>query len=194
MTNEQAMRCPQCGGNMEVRFLGELRDKRAVCCRCQTEVDLPDSYRRVQTKRSHKQDIMGSHTLEETIIETRHDGELSEKISETLPPELQEILQITTQEGGIYTSSEQKSQASESALIRTEGRNKGFLSRLLSRIGVFSKKGVEEVDHNLVDAEDIVRLAGGGLSPEESRTCPNPTCGARIHKDADRCPWCGEAL
>ncbi|HEY89627.1 MAG TPA: hypothetical protein G4N98_07845 [Thermoflexia bacterium] len=38
------LRCPQCGGTMEVHFIGELRDKRARCPYRGTEVDLPDSY------------------------------------------------------------------------------------------------------------------------------------------------------
>jgi hypothetical protein len=137
---------------------------------------------------------MSSHTLEETIIETRQDGELSGNIPESLPPEIRELLQMATQEGGIYTSSEQISQASESVLIRTEGRKVSFLSQLLSRIGVFTKKGIDTEEQNLGTAEEIVRLAGGGLSPDESRTCPNPTCGARIPKNAEKCSWCGESL
>jgi hypothetical protein len=37
-----------------VRFVGELRDKRAVCRHCGSQVDLPDTYRRVQ--RRHEQE------------------------------------------------------------------------------------------------------------------------------------------
>ena len=36
--------CPQCGGGMEIYFAGELRDKRARCPFCKTEIDIPDAY------------------------------------------------------------------------------------------------------------------------------------------------------
>ena len=52
---DQAMRCPQCGGAMEVQYIGEMRDKRAVCEYCNTEVDLPDSYQRVKKTRWKRQ-------------------------------------------------------------------------------------------------------------------------------------------
>jgi hypothetical protein len=91
--------CPQCGGAMEVHFIGEMQDKRAVCSHCGTEIDLPDSFRRVRRRRTQEQRFGDSHTVEETIIETRHDGELSAEAIETLPPELQEMLRILKEKG-----------------------------------------------------------------------------------------------
>lgn len=40
--NSRSLICPQCGGTMEVRYVGILRDKRLVCHYCRTEIDLPD--------------------------------------------------------------------------------------------------------------------------------------------------------
>ena len=95
----QGMRCPQCGGAMEVQYIGEMRDKRAVCQYCSTEVDLPDSYRRVKKKRTHEQNLIGRRTVEETVIETHRDGQLSTEDTETLPPEIQELLGILKEKG-----------------------------------------------------------------------------------------------
>ena len=84
---------------MEVRFIGELQDKRAVCPYCQTQVDLPDSFERVQQKRTHEQHIDDSRTVEETIIETRRNGDVPAQSPGSLPPELQEILRALQAQG-----------------------------------------------------------------------------------------------
>ena len=110
---EQSMCCPQCGGAMKVHFVGEMRDKRAICQYCQTEVDLPDTYRRVKKKRTHEQRIGGSRTVEETIIETRGDGQIPSDAPESLPPEIQEVMKILKEKGpaAIDDESLQKLQA-----------------------------------------------------------------------------------
>jgi len=41
-------RCPNCGGNLEIHFIGELKDKWAVCPYCQTRIDIPDAYQRIE--------------------------------------------------------------------------------------------------------------------------------------------------
>ena len=40
--------------------------------------------------------------------------------------------------------------------------------------------------------EDVIRLAGGALPPEQRQTCPK--CDAVISRNATRCPWCGAPL
>jgi hypothetical protein len=65
--------CPQCGGTMEVRLVGELRDKRAVCLYCGTAMDLPDTYRRVTHERELEKDGWGTRIVERTESQTRSD-------------------------------------------------------------------------------------------------------------------------
>jgi hypothetical protein len=40
--------------------------------------------------------------------------------------------------------------------------------------------------------EDIIRLAGGPLPPEERRKCLK--CGAVVSRTESRCPWCSAPL
>jgi hypothetical protein len=226
LDEEPVLRCQQCGGEMEVQFIGEMQDKRAVCSYCGTEIDLPDSYSRVRKKRSHEKRSGGSRTVEETVVETRRDGELSVENTEALPPELQEMLRFLEEKGpagldeeflqklqssGIHVSfdpdamdqetlqqlqergsgifSDPKlSHSSKTVLVRTEERDQGFLGRLLSRLGIAKQAPP------LLGPSEIITLAGGALSPEESRKCPNPKCGAVISKDASECPWCSQIL
>jgi hypothetical protein len=206
---------------MEVHYIGEMRDKRAVCQYCHTEVDLPDSYQRVKKKRTHEQRLSGSRTVEETVIETRRDGELSTKDPESLPPEIQEMLKILKEKGpaaldeeflqklqarGINISFDSESlrslrergygiydapplaHSSKTVFTRTEERDEGFLGRLFSKAGETRQRPSE------ISPEEIIRLAGGALPPEERRQCPNPKCGATLPKDAEKCSWCGESL
>ena len=72
--------------------------------------------------------------------------------------------------------------------IRTGKRIKGFLRRLFSKTG-----GVRQKPGS-ISPMDITKLAGGALSPEERRQCPNPKCQAVIPKDAKKCTWFGELL
>lgn len=96
---EPVLRCPQCGGAMEVRFIGEMRDKRAACLYCNTHVDLPDSFRRVRKKSTRERRFGGSRASEEIVIETRSDGQISIEDPESLPSEVQEMLQILKEKG-----------------------------------------------------------------------------------------------
>jgi hypothetical protein len=84
---------------METHFTGEMRDKRAICLYCGTEVDLPDSFRRVRKKVTSERQLWGDRTVEETIIETRRDGQLSGEDFDSLPPEVQELLRILKESG-----------------------------------------------------------------------------------------------
>jgi len=67
------LRCPQCGGTMEARFVGDLRDKRAVCPYCGAQVDLPDTYRRVTHEREYEENACGARIIERTESQTRSD-------------------------------------------------------------------------------------------------------------------------
>jgi len=68
------LRCPQCGGMMEVHFVGELRDKRASCPYCGTEVDLPDTYQRIDHHHEQQTDMLSSRTVDNVVVQTRSDG------------------------------------------------------------------------------------------------------------------------
>jgi len=93
------LRCPQCGGEMEVHFVGALKDKRAICTYCKTAIDIPDSYQRIKKKRSEEWNFNGMRAIEDTVIETRQDGEKPPKDRRPLPPEVQEILQKIEADG-----------------------------------------------------------------------------------------------
>lgn len=92
--DDSTLRCPQCGGTMGVRFVGDMQDKRAACPYCHTEVDLPDSFKRVKTKRAQQRSLLGTRTMEETVIETRRDGKLDAEELKTLPSEIQAALRV----------------------------------------------------------------------------------------------------
>jgi len=70
---ETALRCPQCGGPMEVYFAGELRDKRARCLYCGTDVDLPDSFQRVQRTHTAEQGTGFQRFEDRLVVESRSD-------------------------------------------------------------------------------------------------------------------------
>jgi hypothetical protein len=73
-TEGAILRCPQCGGAMEIYFAEELRDKRARCLYCATDVDLPDSFQQVRRVRTSEQRA-GAQRFEDTlIVESRSDG------------------------------------------------------------------------------------------------------------------------
>jgi len=44
----------------------------------------------------------------------------------------------------------------------------------------------------LLSPQDVLRMAGGAMSAEERRNCPE--CGAAVATDAASCPWCGAPL
>jgi hypothetical protein len=58
-----ALRCPQCGGKLVVRLVGEMRDKRATCWHCGTESDLPDADRRVEHQHEQERGDPGVFAL-----------------------------------------------------------------------------------------------------------------------------------
>ena len=83
-----------------MHFVGDTRDKRAICSYCGTEVDLPDSYHRIQKLREHQRlPGGGDRTVERTVIETRRDGISAAGDFDSHPTKLQQIIQIMTEKG-----------------------------------------------------------------------------------------------
>jgi hypothetical protein len=72
---EEALRCPGCNAPLEVCLVGELHDKRALCRYCGTQVDLPDSYRRVQRRHAREEHDWGSRIVDTVVVEARSDGD-----------------------------------------------------------------------------------------------------------------------
>ncbi|MCD4739154.1 MAG: zinc ribbon domain-containing protein [Anaerolineae bacterium] len=181
------LRCPQCGGTMEVRFIGELRDKRAGCPYCGTEVDLPDSYQRIERHHEQQTDMLSSRTVDRIVVQTRSDGA-------AVPEAGQEVLESLFQ------------QRTESlATLETEELPGclGWLTHLLpgsvtrANVKLHPPFVVDKVQRGGVPAGSLgpdadMQLAGGALPPEERRPCPH--CGATISKHATRCAWCGTFL
>jgi hypothetical protein len=92
---EAGLRCPGCNAPLEVRFVGELYDKRAVCRYCSTQVDLPDAYRRVQHRHAQEEHDWGSRVVDTMIVETRSDGALGDEpdASGTGPEEMRSMVE-----------------------------------------------------------------------------------------------------
>jgi hypothetical protein len=99
MTSQEILRCPRCGGELEVRFVGEMKDKRAICNYCGTEINIPDAYQRVKKKRSTEWNLGGVHSIEDTLIETRSDRSENANERKILPPEIHEIMKRIEEQG-----------------------------------------------------------------------------------------------
>jgi hypothetical protein len=134
--------CAQCGGPAEVRFVGDLKDKRAICSYCGTEVDIPDSYRRIQKLRDHQHlPGGGERIIESTTIETRQDGIPDPENINNYPLELQKIIEIVKEKGA-------------SALIEEHLKD-------LQENGVKLPHDVEELDPE--DLQDLQELGEEGI-------------------------------
>jgi hypothetical protein len=172
----ETLRCPQCGGPMEVRFIGDLHDKWAVCPYCGTRVDLPDSYERVEREHTEEKHLWGSRRVDREVVHRRRDafGE------QPWRPD------IDSDEGSdsLGRSGDYRQERVVHVEKHLEGGISGFLSGALD--AVVSRRMGE------LTPGYIISLAGGALPPEERRACPE--CGATISKHADRCDWCGTWL
>ena len=72
---------------MVVRLVGRLQDKRALCQHCGTEIDLSDSYQRVEHQHEKEHHLTHTRTVDRTVIETRSDapaGEHDARVQEAL--------------------------------------------------------------------------------------------------------------
>jgi DNA-directed RNA polymerase subunit RPC12/RpoP len=208
--DQWTLRCAQCGGVTEVRFVGELRDKRAFCPHCGSQIDLPDSYQRVEQRREREElPGGGSRTVESVRIETRSDGPPSEgPVAETgrigqvlqdldLPDADDEARHQLGEQGMDGGLGERPVHASE-----TGAEDRGLVDRVLRRVrgqslsGIDDPAALDEVEGTpqpgRLSPEDILRLAGGPLPPEERRKCPR--CGAIVSRSESKCPWCSAHL
>jgi hypothetical protein len=202
-------RCPNCAGDLDIHFIGELKDKWAVCPYCQTKIDLPDAFRRVK-RISEEHERKGKKTrVETTVIETRGDKQID---FENLPPEVQELLKDGTSDGSGKLRREilEKVTKGGIAIQKLENentwlkKNGEFSSELLHEL--LSMKSpenatVKEFLAFLVEAERLskeipleesqVHLLEA-LPADEQVNCPQ--CDAVISKFADKCEWCSEPL
>jgi hypothetical protein len=177
---EEELRCPGCNAPLEVRFVGKLRDKRATCRFCGTQVDLPDTYRRVQRRQAQEEHDWGNRTVDTVVVETRSDGVLGPG-SEGTGLDGQEIRYSLT--------------STTTNLSGQDTKPRGLLGAVLD---IFAKGTVRakrakdaqaSAEKELLSPEEIIRLAGGPLPAEERTVCPQ--CQATISKTAAWCQWCG---
>jgi hypothetical protein len=197
---------------MEVRFVGDLQDKRATCQYCGTELDLTDTYQQVKRQQEREKRPWGTRTVETTVIETRSDraGDLADgPVPEFVDGWLEER-GISIPEGDLQQRLKKRGRLvifrtgldrGRVTLRRTtqetgrEDRNRSgvlkvldFLSRGGSTVGTPDVSPVLPSDRSLTP-DEIIEAAGGPLPPGERRECPE--CGATISRQASRCTWCG---
>jgi WD40 repeat protein len=72
---------------MTFEYAGDLRDKQIVCKFCNTAYDVPDSFKRVTTKRTRRGLLRGVETVEE-VTEMRSDFPIAEQPA---PPRIVQI-------------------------------------------------------------------------------------------------------
>jgi hypothetical protein len=177
--------CKQCGGDLEVHFIGELQDKWAVCPYCGGKIDLQDSYRRIMHTKEESKGLLSSKTVETTVIETRSDKPL-----EDLSPEEADLMQRM----GINPESP-KSMTTGKASISVKFNSNSKLHDLLGDLNI--SMDIDDLG-SLSDAAHVIRTASGQievvepLPPEERTKCPN--CDATVSIKAVKCEWCGKSL
>ena len=177
--------CPQCGGRMEVRFLGEMRDKRAVCPYCGAEVDIADTFQRTEIRRDHSQEPWGSRTVEQTVVETRSDRQPGGEPALQPGDRGYALLRETRSRRIVESKADARKPSFLAGVARLLGGH-GSVQQALDR------SEDEGTDLGALSPDEVIRLAGGPLPPEERRKCPR--CGVVIPKDAIRCPWCDATL
>lgn len=204
------LQCAQCGGTTEVRFVGDLHDKRAFCPHCGSQTDLPDTYQRVERRREQEQRPGGGSRFEESLsVEMRSDrplgqgsssegGDLDQLLRDLNLPNLDdETLRQLGQQGVVAGASEQILHSSE-----TDSGEADWMDRVLGRArdGALDDHA-DEADLEQIGGvpqpgkltpEDIIRLAGGPLPLEDRRKCLK--CGAVVSRSESRCPWCSTPL
>ncbi len=186
------LECEGCGGKMEVRFVGEMRDKRLVCTYCGSEAEIPDAYRRTIRKNERDNKPLESHTIESVFIEARRDGLPGLKPFEDSP--LNDDLRELIEQGGLEGIDDETIEA-----LKRRGFDipSGGKSSIVSTIRRLDKQN-EEMKNKLprgyipLTPQEILELAGQPLPVEERRNCPN--CEAVISRHAKQCPWCSVSL
>jgi hypothetical protein len=203
------LKCQECGGITEVRFVGEPRDRRVFCPYCGAQIDLSDVFTRVEPGRELGQRPEGGiRSLDALLTEARRDQVQGEQP----PPETDDIDRVLrdldlpdvgdetagrVRPGGFVTGA-------STEVVRSTGPRKGersLLDRLLGRpltgpedseLTPDLDRGEEVSQSGSLNPEDIIRLAGGPLPEEERRKCPR--CGAIVSRSDHRCPWCSAQL
>ncbi len=188
-----AMVCRQCGGKMQVYFVGEMRDKRAACRYCGTEVDLPDTFQRVRKHRNTELHWWGSRTTEEVVVETRRDRHPRDGQDQPAP-ELEEIRRLLKLKGFDGLDDDALRVLSDRGVIVLQGSQVNVTPEIHGLLEQFAG-GVarrQPKKERTLSPTEIVRLAGKPISPEERRECPK--CGSVVSRNAARCQWCSEPL
>lgn len=210
MPEQWTLQCAQCGGVTEVRFAGELRDKRAFCPHCGSQIDLPDTFQRAE--RRHEQEHLpggGTRVVDSEPIETRSDHLPDEGPA----AEVTGIDQILHDLELPAVDDEALQQLGEQSTARGPGdlpvptprptaENRGLVDRMLRRVrgeaasDAADAAALEQIEGvpvpGQLSPEDILRLAGGPLPLEERRKCLK--CGAVVSRSESRCPWCSALL
>jgi DNA-directed RNA polymerase subunit RPC12/RpoP len=179
---EHPFHCRQCGGDLEVHFIGDLRDKWAVCPYCGGKIDIKDSYRRFKHTKKESKGLLSSKTVETTVIETRSDKPLEE-----LSPEEAELMKRM----GI--SPEFQKTTGKSSYSMKFSKN----SKLNDLLGGLNLSFENDDLGSLSDAAHVIRTVSGKtnivepLAPEERTKCPH--CDATVSIKAVKCDWCGKS-
>jgi hypothetical protein len=224
MHQDPDFRCRQCGGVMEVRYIGEMRDKRAVCPYCGTEVNLPDTFRRVERTRDHEERPWGRRTVETVQVETRSDHGSGVRGSPSVP-EIDEIRERLRDRGvqlpdddvdevihelrrrGYTVSTRRTVSADQQVSASSQARSEppGFLDRLLGSLGINLPGSLRAAGQRGLFGRQGVRSRRRQLTPEEIVELAGgglppeerrncPRCDAAVSRKATKCPWCGFSL
>ncbi|MGD9145071.1 MAG: hypothetical protein PVI80_05885 [Anaerolineae bacterium] len=210
MPEQWTLQCAQCGGVTEVRFAGELRDKRAFCPHCGSQIDLPDTFQRAERQRAQEHPPEGGTRMVDSVrIEARSDhlpGEgpaaevsgIDQILHDLDVPDVDdEALQPLGEQSTVSGPSEQLFHTPG-----TSGEDRGLVDRMLRRVrgeaasDTDDAAALEQIEGlpvpGQLSPEDILRLAGGPLPPEERRKCLK--CGAVVSRSESRCSWCSALL
>jgi hypothetical protein len=213
-----ALRCESCGGRLDVRFIGELRDKRAICPFCQSELDVLDAFQRLERRSERERQPRDHRSVDSLLVETRVDHGVPTEPA-PLMPEIDDLRRLLREEGpeGLDDETVQKLDdsgfvvsTSETMITRSqiERDEPGGIDRherhesaeKRSSRGALSIPGSSASASPLdvatvpgrIDPEMVIRLAGGAIPNEARAECP--ACAAVVPRDAARCEWCGATL
>lgn len=158
-------RCPRCGETMDVRPMGLLRKRRAVCPHCGTSQDLsgPGQSRTPAGPPDTESGVAPSSPEADSLVEG-----LEHQLWMT---------QVSTE------------------VTRQDTRVKRRLGQIprTGRHSVYNQMRRDAIlSEPLLSPQDVIRLAGGAIPAEDRRRCP--ACDAVVSKDQARCEWCGIVL
>lgn len=186
------LRCEQCGSQMEVRFVGDMHDKRLVCDYCGAEMDLPDTYQRIARKRVQKSKPWGNSSTDTVHIETRSDHLADGHPLEPIPKidDLRKLIE----EGGLEDIGDETLEILKKYGFKVSLEGKSSIVSMIHRLEKqnIDWKSEHSGDYIPLTPREILELAGDPLPPEERLNCPN--CDAVISRKARQCPWCSVSL